>query len=131
MTRLPLLLLGTLAGTVPPAPVALSGRILGASGKHPVHVALWRQDAFLAHPAQEIRLEPGGDLRFRFEVTPGRWAVSAFEDRNGNGVLDMGVFGPREPSGFWHPFHGWHRPRFDDVAAQIDRDTGDADVRLR
>src|SRR5205807_5889173 len=52
----------------------------------------------------------------------GRWALSAFEDRNGNGVLDTGLFGPKEPSGFWHPFTGHHKPRFEEVAFVIDQD---------
>ena len=43
----------------------------------------------------------------------------------------MGVFGPKEPSGFWRPFHGWRKPRFDDVAVQIDQNTTDAEIKLK
>jgi uncharacterized protein (DUF2141 family) len=57
--------------------------------------------------------------------------VSAYEDKNGNGVLDMGLFGPKEPSGFWRPFHAWRKPRFDDVAVDVGRDIADANVTLR
>ncbi len=57
--------------------------------------------------------------------------MSAFEDKNGNGVLDMGVFGPKEPSGFWRPFTAWRKPCFADVASQIDRSLADAQVMLR
>jgi uncharacterized protein (DUF2141 family) len=57
--------------------------------------------------------------------------VSAFEDLNDNGILDMGFFGPKEPSGFWRPFHAKRKPRFDDVASQIDNTVSDADVKLR
>ncbi len=124
-------LLGGLASVATPSRVVLSGRIVGASGEHPVHVALWQETGFLKQPVQELVLGPGAELEFRFEVSPGRWALSAFEDRDGNGVLDMGVFGPKEPAGFWRPFHRWRRPRFDDVAVQVERDTLDADVRLR
>jgi hypothetical protein len=35
----------------------------------------------------------------------------------------MGLFGPKEPSGFWRAFHGWHKPRFSEVCASIDHDT--------
>src|SRR5580704_3418910 len=86
----------------------LSGRVLGSSGKSAVYVALWQADGFLKRPVQQVRIEPGAALVFQFEVPAGRWAVSAFEDRNSNGVLDMGWLGPKEPSGFWHPFTGWH-----------------------
>src|ERR1700691_1290540 len=89
---------------------ALSGRVLGASGKSVVYVALWQADDFLKRPVKQIRIEPGAELVFRFEVPAGRWAISAFEDRNGNGVLDMGLFGPKEPSGFSREFKGWHKP---------------------
>jgi hypothetical protein len=57
--------------------------------------------------------------------------VSAYEDRNENGVLDMGLFGPKEPSGFWRPFAGWHKPHFDEVVVQVDRNIADADVTLK
>jgi uncharacterized protein (DUF2141 family) len=114
-----------------PASVALSGRVRGASGKHTVHVALWRREGFLEHPAREAQFAPGVAPEFHFDVPPGDWAVSAYEDRNDNGVLDMGLFGPKEPSGFWRPFTAWRKPKFDDVAAPIARDTADADITLK
>jgi uncharacterized protein (DUF2141 family) len=119
--------------TAPAAPATykLSGRILKASGKYDVHVALWQADGFLEKQAKELRIKPGEKLNYQFEVAAGRWAVSAYEDTNGNGVLDMGRFGPKEPSGFWQPFNGWRKPRFDDVSVQIDRSTSEADITLR
>ncbi len=109
----------------------LSGRVFGSSHKSVVYVALWREDGFLQRPVRQIRFEPGADLAFRFEVSAGRWALSAFEDRNGNGVLDMGLFSPKEPSGFWRPFTGRHKPRFDELASLIERDTAGADITLK
>jgi uncharacterized protein (DUF2141 family) len=114
-----------------PATVALSGRVRGASGAHAVHVALWGREGFLEHPAREKQFAPGVAPEFRFDVPPGSWTLSAFEDRNDNGVLDMGLFGPKEPSGFWRPFTAWRRPMFDDVAAPIVRDTAGADITLK
>jgi hypothetical protein len=46
-------------------------------------------------------------------------------------VLDMGRFGPKEPSGMWRPFHAWRKPRFDDVATLVDRPVGGVDIKLR
>ncbi len=109
----------------------LAGRVLGASRKCAVYVALWQADGFLKRPVQQVRIAPGEELVFRFEITAGRWAVSAFEDRNGNGVLDMGLFGPKEPSGFWRSFSGWHKPRFVEVASAIERDVTNADITLK
>ena len=110
--------------------VNLSGTVTGGSGKHPIYVALWDAQSFLHKPVQQIRIEPQAERKFHFNVSAGRWALSAFEDVNDNGVLDMGIFGPKEPSGFWHPFHAWRRPRFDDVAASIDYDTSDVEIKL-
>ena len=111
--------------------VSISGKVLGGSGKHPIYVALWDAQGFLKRPAQQMRIDPPKTPSFNFEVPVGRWALSAFEDVNENGILDMGVFGPKEPSGFWRAFHGWRKPRFDEVAVQVDRGTSDADIRLR
>ena len=111
--------------------VTISGEVHGASHTHTVYVALWAERGFLAQPIQEIRIEPGHDARFRFAVAPGRWAISAYEDRNENGLLDMGLFGPKEPSGFWRPFRGKHKPHFDEVVVAVDRDCADVVVALR
>ena len=115
-----------------PAPVlvSVSGNVSGGSGKHVIFVALWQRDEFLKHPVQQVRIEPHAEPHFQFQVPIGRWAVSAFEDVNDNSILDMGAFGPKEPSGFWHPFHKWRKPRFEDVAVQIDQNTADADIKL-
>ncbi len=117
--------------SVTPARVQLSGQVLAASGKGTVHVALWQAEGFLEHPVQEVRFGPGKSLDFHFDVTPGRYALSAFEDLNGNGILDMGILGPKEPSGFWRPFHGWHKPRFDEVASQFEGETRGLDMVLK
>lgn len=109
----------------------LSGRLLGASRNSALYAALWQADGFLKRPVQQIRIEPGAERAFRFEVPAGRWAVSAFEDQNGNGILDMGFFGPKEPSGFWRAFNGHRKPRFDDVASVVVSDTLNADILLK
>lgn len=119
-----------LASAGPSATMSLCGKVVGAPRKHAVYVGLWKADGFLERPVDQVRLEASAPGTFCFHVAPGRWALSAFEDLNGNGVLDMGAFGPREPSGFWRPFHAWRKPRFDDVASWVDGDLGNADVAL-
>jgi len=113
------------------ANVSVSGTVIGASGVHTIHVALWDSTGFMRQPVQEVQLRPGAGCSFGFSMAPGRWAISAFEDINENGACDMGLLGPKEPSGFLRPFHAWHKPRFDEVAAQIDHDISNADVKLR
>jgi uncharacterized protein (DUF2141 family) len=109
----------------------VSGRVLGSSGKSAVYVALSQADSFLKRPVQQVRIAPGTELFFHFEVPAGRWAVSAFEDRNDSGILDMGLFGPKEPSGFWRAFTGHHKPRFDEVGQSVEREILNADITLR
>jgi uncharacterized protein (DUF2141 family) len=105
--------------------------VLAASGGHTVHVAVWDADGFLRKPVQEACIAAGTATGFRFVIRPGRWAVSAYEDKNENGVLDTGVMGPKEPSGFSRAFNGWHKPRFDEVAILVEHDVANADVRLK
>ena len=109
----------------------LSGRVTGGTRNHVVYISLWQANGFLTQPSQVVRIEPGKQPVFRFDVEGGRWTISAFEDSNGNGVLDMGTFGPTEPGGFWRDFTEWHKPKFDDVASIVDRDTTTADIQLR
>jgi len=122
-----------LAGARPadPPTVTLAGRVSGGSGRHTVVVALWREQDFLRRPVAIARIAAGDELSFAFQVDRGRWALGAFEDVNENGRLDVGRLGPREPTGMWRPFRAWRHPRFDDVAAHVQRDTPDADIRLR
>jgi uncharacterized protein (DUF2141 family) len=124
-------LAASLAHAEAPPTFAISGRVIGASGGHAVYVALWTADNFLQTPTKQLKFAPGVEPRFRFDVAPGRWAVSAYEDRNDNGVLDVGVFGPKEPSGFWRLFKAWRKPRFDDVERKVDGNIADAEVTLK
>jgi uncharacterized protein (DUF2141 family) len=126
-----LLLLAAVSRAEPQTTVTLSGSVIGASGLHTVHVALWDAAGFLRKPIREVQLTGQATPRFQFTIPAGRWTVSAYEDRNENGVLDMGLFGPKEPSGFWRPFNGWHKPRFDEVASDVKRDISDATVTLK
>ena len=111
--------------------IHISGRVLGASNAHTVYVMLLDSAGFEKQPVRQLLLQPDSVYSYSFSITPGRWAVSAFEDLNGNGILDMGFFGPKEPSGFWRPFHAKRKPRFDDVVSQIGHTISDADVKLR
>jgi uncharacterized protein (DUF2141 family) len=116
--------------TAPPKTVIISGKISGGSGSHPIYIALWDSAGFLNHPSQQARIQAHGNAAFLFRVPSGAWAISAYEDENENGKLDMGMFGPKEPSGFWRPFHGWHKPRFSEVSSMVSADVLNADIRL-
>jgi uncharacterized protein (DUF2141 family) len=106
----------------------VSGRVTGATGKHTVYVALWSQSGFLDKPSQGQRFDAGVEPAFSFTVPDGgRWGLSAYEDSNESSELEMGFFGPKEPSGFSVPFKKWRKPRFDDVAFDV---PGDVDAGI-
>ena len=57
------------------------------------------------------------------DVPPGLYAVAAFEDLNGNGVLDRSQNGlPLEPYGFSNNAGRRAAPRFEQAAVSVDRD---------
>ena len=109
----------------------ISGEVTSGSSKHPVYVALWQADGFLVTAVRTVRFEAGVRPAFQFEVAEGRWALSAFEDTNHNGVLDMGLFGPTEPNGFFKPFTGHHKPSFEEVAFQVEGPLRGLTIALR
>jgi uncharacterized protein (DUF2141 family) len=111
--------------------VTISGNIRGVSGNHPIYVALWDSSGFLTKPSQQIRIESHSAPQFQFHVAPGAWAISVYEDENENGKLDFGIFAPKEPNGFWRPFHGWHKPRFAEVSSTVGSNVTNADIELR
>ena len=110
--------------------VQISGSVRGASGHHTIHILLWDKHGFLRTAAQESFLAPRTTVHYALAVPVGQWAIAASEDRNENGVVDSGRFGPKEPLGFWPAFHAPRHPRFAEVAIQIDHDVSDADITL-
>lgn len=100
----------------------IKGSVSGSTGKHTVYVLLWNEAGFLQRPAQVVKIKPGAPTSYSFHLAKGRWVVSAFEDRNENGILDLGLFGPKEPTGFWPVFRGKHKPRFEEIAAPVEQD---------
>jgi uncharacterized protein (DUF2141 family) len=119
------------AQSAPSQSITISGKVSGASGRHSVYIALWDESGFLQKPVQQVLIKPGTEPAFQFRVPAGAWSISAYEDTNENGKLDMGIFGPKEPSGFYRPFHQWHKPRFNEVSFRADRDTPGIDIALR
>ena len=56
------------------------------------------------------------------DLAPGRYALSAFQDKNSNQRLDANMMGmPTEPYGFSNDVHGsFGPPKFDDAAFKVD-----------
>ena len=80
-------------------------------------------DAFadLRDPRMARILPAGGSGPARFEgLEPGRYAVLAFHDANGNGELDRNFIGiPREPLGFSRRYWAKGEPAFSEAAVEV------------
>ncbi len=61
---------------------------------------------------------------FTLEGIPsGVYGICAFQDVNGNGTLDAGAFGPKEPWGMYRPARpAFRRPRFAEIAFEVRAD---------
>lgn len=78
----------------------------------------------------QLMLSPDEDalqqktIAFSFDNVPaGRYTIRCFQDVNGNGKLDGGMFGPKEPWGFYRPKRPKFRgPKFDEVAFDVKQD---------
>ena len=80
-------------------------------GKNSVVVEIWNDEkTFFKKPFSTKALQADSSaLEFSFELPPAEYAISAYQDINGNKQLDFGVFHiPKEPVAFGNNF----RPRF-------------------
>ena len=92
------------------APIFLQLLALDASGKE----AVVREQVVALTPEDVARRRLG----FAFaDLAPGRYALKAFQDVNGNGKIDIGVFGPKEPWATYRLARPKLRPpRFEEMA---------------
>lgn len=83
--------------------------------------------AFGAERAVPAELRDGA-VELELELPPGRWALSVFQDMNGNRRLDANFLGiPSEPSGSSNdPPARWSAPKFADALVTV----GDAPLAL-
>jgi uncharacterized protein (DUF2141 family) len=80
-------------------------------GKGSVYASVWANaETFFKKPMlSEVMKADQDSVQFIFRLTPGEYAISAYQDINDNKKLDQGLFGiPKEPVGFGNNF----RPRF-------------------
>lgn len=71
-------------------------------------------------------------VEFAFEAVPaGTYGIQAFLDENGNGELDMSLFGPTEPWGMYRESRPAFRgPTWDEIKFVVHGDMGDLVVVL-
>ncbi len=65
-------------------------------------------------------------------VARGEYGIRCYLDINGNGKLDGGLFGPKEPWGMsWKADKTSRWPRFNNISFKVDRDIGKLDITLK
>ena len=105
--------------------------VTGLEGRGEVFVALQDEQGFAQDGgAYTQTAQPeGGEAEVVFEgVMPGRYAVAAFQDTDGDGEVTIGEAGPTEPWGF--SGEGSGAPSFEAAALDVEGDA-EAEVALR
>lgn len=126
----------SLADAQPVARHDISGIVRGCTGEHRVVVRLHDEKTFggkgeVGRASFEPLAIRGGGVFFAFEVPPGDYAISAFEDRNGNGRPDAGWFGQHERIGYHRTVPAWWTPFFHDVKFPVAGPVSGIDIELR
>lgn len=130
--RLCLFILATGLSTANAADLRVSVQELAIdSGK--LYFALFERENFLQMPFAVASSEVGEATAIFRDVPSGMYAVSAYRDTNGNGILDRGGAGvPLEPYGFSNDARGrMGPPAFDAAAVNIGADNQSIVINLR
>ncbi len=72
-------------------------------------------------------------VSFIFHNIPGGvYGIQIFQDLNGNGKLDSGAFGPKEPWGMSNNIHPKFRgPTFDEIKFEVLSDVSDMNITIK
>ena len=123
----------------PAKTVRISGEIRFKKAA-PIFLRLLSQDASgKEKTVAKQRLSPTADdvargsITYEFaELARGRYAIVCFQDTNGNGKLDIGIFGPKEPATTYRLARPKFRaPRFEEMAFDASHEVTDANLVLR
>ena len=107
------------------APVFLQLLALDASGKETV-----ARSQVITLESEDVARR---SVRFEFAgLAPGWYALKAFQDTNGNGKIDIGMFGPKEPWATYRPARPKLRPpRFEEMAFDARASVTDANLAMQ
>ncbi len=72
-------------------------------------------------------------VSFTFEGgAVGMFGIQCFQDVNGNGELDMGTFGPKEPWGMYRPKRPAFRgPKFEEIKFEVKENMTDISIEVK
>lgn len=130
-----------LSSTVPAraAEYTISGQIhFEKSGT--VYVKVVTRKQYADNTSSPFRLKIPVDAAAKTKTVPfafrgipeGTYGIMVFEDINGNGKLDMGMFGPKEPWGMYRPVRPmFRRPKFSEMAFPLKKDLTHIVIQLQ
>ena len=74
-----------------------------------------------------------GRALFSFEGVPkGTYGIRCFQDVNGAGKMEKGMFGPKQPWGTYRPARpAFRAPHFDEVAFEVDKNVENIAIELK
>jgi uncharacterized protein (DUF2141 family) len=111
----------------------VSGYITGVADKGDVYIAMYVNDDYEREPDYGLVLPPDGTvngrLAFRFDnIATDKYVMLVFQDTDGDGDLNLGMFGPTEPWGNYRrsrPF-----PNFGNMLFVVEGDVTGIEVEL-
>ena len=134
MKKITVFLLASIFAHVSQAEFVVSGEI-EHQGKGILYLELLNESQFAngENSALGLALEPTTDkVAFSFENVPaGEYVLQGFQDTNGNGELDEGMMGPKEPwviLGFKPSFSA---PDFNKIKIGVDADVSGVQVLMK
>ncbi len=94
----------------------------------------WLKSGAKSKPFRDITqpVSSTDDLLISVEgLPPGKYAVSLFQDLNGNSKMDKNFIGyPKEPFGFSAPMGKFGPPKFDEAAIEFSGENASVEVEL-
>ena len=94
----------------------------------------WLKSGAKSKPFRDITqpVSSTDDLLISVEgLPPGKYAVSLFQDLNGNSKLDKNFIGyPKEPFGFSAPMGKFGPPKFDEAAIEFSGENASVEIEL-
>ena len=90
------------------------------------------KSGWLKKPFRRLLLTPDATAQTAsFAVPPGKYAVSIYQDTNGNGELDMNFLSiPKEPVGFGNNYKPFGQPKFELAAVDYSPAAKPAAIKL-
>lgn len=148
MKKITLFVMAAIFASIPSADAfaamhRFTGSIIGLSGRHKVYVSLWNAEKWGgAFPLSTSIIHPekvkDGVAEYSTILPDGEYAISVFEDANGNGRLDYdeSILGqaPAEPYAFFRSHASWlgfSWPGFRQVSFKTNRPDIFAKIRMR